>query len=499
MITVIFNIAFVFSDMDEWNKSYEHMYRSVQLINGSRSKTQNSTACSRLATICFKIGRFKDGLVYLKKADSLVSHTSTPVARTYYHHAYGEYYRSRKDFARATTHHKAAYEYAIKWDDPYYLAEETNEIGRDYLDAKNFDSAEKYFQHSLNVAMQYNYKPKILLTLSNLSELEEAKGNIARAYEYKSRQAKFADSLVKEQNHYRILLMDEEYEAEKKSNEILQLQKDKQIQALSLRQKSILNYILIGSIAGLLLVSFLGYRNIRHRQKLNRQQAEMHLQTIRELEKDKQLLTVDSMLKGQEEERSRLAKDLHDGLGGLLSGVKYSLINMKENLIITPDNMAVFERSLDMIDASIRELRRVAHNMMPEMLTRFGLDEAVKEYCSTINATGIVQVKYQSLGMDTRLDGSIEIIIYRILQELLNNIIKHSNASEAFVQLIRDGNRLNIVVEDNGKGFDTSILESSKGAGWANIRFRVEYLKGELDIHSVPGKGTLVNIEFNLS
>ena len=203
------------------------------------------------------------------------------------------------------------------------------------------------------------------------------------------------------------------------------------------------------------------------------------------------------MLKGQEEERSRLAKDLHDGLGGLLSGVKFSLSNMKDNLIVTPDNMAVFERSLDMIDTSIKELRRVAHNMMPEMLTKFGLDEALKEYCNTINATKLLTVKYQSLGMETRIESATEIIIYRIVQELLNNILKHAVASEAFVQLIRENNRLNIVVEDNGKGFDIAVLENSKGAGWTNIRSRVEYLKGQLDIHS-ESKGTLVNIEFNV-
>ena len=217
---------------------------------------------------------------------------------------------------------------------------------------------------------------------------------------------------------------------------------------------------------------------------------ELQQQHIRELEKDKQLVAVDSMLKGQEEERSRLAKDLHDGLGGLLSGVKFSLSNMKENLIVTPDNMAVFERSLDMIDTSIKELRRVAHNMMPEMLTKFGLDEALKDYCNTVNATKLLAVKYQSLGMETRLDKATEIIVYRIVQELLNNILKHAAASEVFVQLIRENDRLNIVVEDNGKGFDTAVLENNKGAGWVNIRSRVEYLKGQLDVHSEPGKGT---------
>ena len=171
---------------------------------------------------------------------------------------------------------------------------------------------------------------------------------------------------------------------------------------------------------------------------------------------------------------------------------------MKDNLIITPENMTVFERSLDMIDTSIKELRRVAHNMMPEMLTKFGLDEALKEYCNTINATKLLTVKYQSLGLETRLDKSVEIIIYRIVQELLNNTMKHATATEAFVQIIKEGSRLNVVVEDNGKGFDINVMENNKGAGLTNVRSRVDYLKGQLDIHAEPGKGTLVNIEFNV-
>jgi signal transduction histidine kinase len=204
------------------------------------------------------------------------------------------------------------------------------------------------------------------------------------------------------------------------------------------------------------------------------------------------------MLKGQEEERSRLAKDLHDGLGGLLSGVKFSLSNMKDNLVITPDNMAVFERSLDMIDTSIKELRRVAHNMMPELLTKFGLDEALKEYCNTINATNLLSVKYQSIGMGTRIEKSSEIIIYRIIQELLNNIMKHAAATEAMVQLVKEDSRFSIIVEDNGKGFNTALIKDNKGAGLTSIQSRVDYLKGQLEVHSEPGKGTLVTIEFGI-
>ena len=130
--------------------------------------------------------------------------------------------------------------------------------------------------------------------------------------------------------------------------------------------------------------------------------------------------------------------------------------------------------------------------------TKFGLDEALKEYFNSLNTANLLAVNYQSVGMSNRLDSNTEIIIYRIIQELMNNILKHAAASQVFVQLIKDNNRLNIVVEDNGKGFDTAILENNKGAGWANIRSRVEYLKGQLDIHSEAGKGTLVNIEFNV-
>lgn len=498
MVTLYFNLGFVYSDMGEWNRSYEHMYSSVQLLAGSKEAGQNQRSICRLATICFKTARYDEGRRYLTIADSLLRVVNDDLTSTYYHHAYGEYYRYLKNYSRALHHHQLAYQHATKWRDPYYVVDESIELGVDHLETKKYDSAGFYFQKSLDVASQYNYRPKILLAFANLSALELARGNYSVAYDYKAKQASFADSLVKNQNHYRILLMDEEFEAEKRHNEIIQLQKDKQIQSLSLKQQYTLNYFLAAIVAALLLISFLGYRNLRHRQRLAKQHDELQQQQIRELEKDRQLLTVDAMLKGQEEERSRLAKDLHDGLGGLLSGVKFSLTNVKDNLIVTPDSMAVFDRSLDMLDVSIRELRRVAHNMMPEMLVKFGLNEALKEYCTSLNATKLVAVKYQSLGMVSRLNQTQEIIIYRIVQELLNNILKHSGATEAFVQLIRENMRLNIIVEDNGKGFDVAALEQSKGAGWTNIRSRVEYLKGQLDITSQPGKGTMVNIELNI-
>jgi signal transduction histidine kinase len=136
--------------------------------------------------------------------------------------------------------------------------------------------------------------------------------------------------------------------------------------------------------------------------------------------------------------------------------------------------------------------------MMPEGLVSYGLDEALKQYCSSINTNGMLRVTYQSAGLSNRLADAVEITAYRIIQELLNNALKHAAATEAMVQVIRDEGRLNIVVEDNGRGFDMKSLDEKKGAGWVNIRARVEYLKGQLELNSEPGKGTQVNIEFNI-
>jgi len=165
---------------------------------------------------------------------------------------------------------------------------------------------------------------------------------------------------------------------------------------------------------------------------------------------------------------------------------------------MTPDNAQAFERSMDMLDSSIKEMRRVAHNMMPEALVKFGLDTALKDFCNDINQSGALKVDYQSLGMEQEvIDQTTSITIYRIVQELIHNTMKHAAATTAIVQLSKTDGQLSITVEDDGKGFDPVILQAVKGIGWTNIKSRVDFLKGILDVQSDAGKGTSVHIEFN--
>jgi two-component system NarL family sensor kinase len=276
--------------------------------------------------------------------------------------------------------------------------------------------------------------------------------------------------------------LEKKYESEKKDKQII-------LQQSQLEKKEFLNYMLIGSASMILLLFLLAYRNYYHKKKLQQQR-------IAELETHQQLSATEAVLKGEAQERTRLAKDLHDGLGGMLSGIKHSFNTMKGNLVMTPDNALAFERSMDMLDSSIQEMRRIAHNMMPEALVRFGLGVALNDFCTEVNKSGAINLNCQAIGLEgAAIDQTTSIAIYRIVQELINNSMKHAAAKNAIIQISKNEAVISVTVEDDGKGFDTSILDSSKGMGWLNIKNRVEQLKGQWDVRSTPENGTSVHIE----
>ncbi|MBC7868347.1 MAG: hypothetical protein H7X88_12500 [Gloeobacteraceae cyanobacterium ES-bin-316] len=264
---------------------------------------------------------------------------------------------------------------------------------------------------------------------------------------------------------------------------------------MTVKQKSLLNNVFIASIIGLLVLGYLGFTNFKKGQQLAKQQQAIQDQKIIELEKTRQLNSIDAMLKGQEEERSRIAKDLHDGVGSLLSGTKMSFMNVKEAVVLSSENRILFEKSLAMLDNTIGDLRKVAQNLMPEALVKFGLQEALRDFCDSIQSSSGIKLRYQQFGENRKLNNTAEVFTYRIIQELVNNAVKHAEATEIMVQLSLGKSKTSIAVEDNGKGFDKKMLEDSKGVGQANINYRVQYFNGTCDVVTSPDKGTSVNIE----
>ena len=411
------------------------------------------------------------------------------------------YYYNTKQYQKAVDYYTLCLDFARKnnfipgiGNNFLNIAANEAELKKPKLAAAHLDSSAKYLDYSvISVSKQMYFE--------NYAEVYKQLGNFTKAFAYKDSVGVIKDSLYQADNIRQIEFRQARYNYEKKQNEVTQLEAEKKIQELSIKQKNTLNYFLIGGALTLLLISLLSYRTYRQKQKLQQQR-------ITELETQQQLTATEAVLKGEEQERTRLAKDLHDGLGGMLSGIKYSFNTMRGNLIMTPENAQAFERSMDMLDSSIKEMRRVAHNMMPEALVKFGLDTALKDFCTDINNSGALQVSYQSIGIQgLEIEQTTAITIYRIVQELINNTMKHAAAKTAVVQVTKTNNQLTVTVEDDGKGFDASLLSQLKarpdeqvgrGIGWSNIQNRVGFLKGNLDVQSAPGKGTSVHIEINI-
>ncbi len=394
------------------------------------------------------------------------------------------YYLQQQEYSKTKPYYEKVIELNRQFSNNENQAIALRGLSIYYFFQNNLQHAKQLIDSSLAITASLGLKAQHRKNLETKSSILYAMHDMIGGEKCLQQATAIGDSIMGNKIQDLSVQYEKKYESEKKDTKI-------KLQQAAIRQKNTLNYILIGSAAAALLILLLAYRSYKHKRNLQQQR-------INELETEKQLMATEAVLKGEEQERSRLAKDLHDGLGGMLSGIKYSLNTMKGNLVLTPDNAQAFERSMDMLDSSIKEMRRVAHNMMPEALVKFGLDTALKDFCNDINQSGALKVNYQSLGLEElKLDQTTSITIYRIVQELINNTMKHAAATTAIVQVTKTGNAISITVEDDGKGFNPVILQQVKGIGWTNIQSRVEYLKGKMDVQSETGKGTSVHIEFD--
>lgn len=366
----------------------------------------------------------------------------------------------------------------------YYLA-------MHYLKKKENSNARKNGLLALHIISKYELKKTFEEVNELLSHIELASGNI-KGYQYYLKELKKIQS---KNNLNKILHYSQELEAKyalnKKQEKINELNIEKKF------QNRITSLLLIAIITSLLF-GFFFFNYLKDKNKLLIVKEQLQTQKISELEQQQQLVVADILIKGQEAERERVARDLHDGLGGILSGVKFSLQNMDTHYFTNEENSVLFTKALQQLDSGISEMRRVAHNMMPESLIKFGLKSAIEDFCEGIFHTQQLVIQFDCFGFEERIEQSTEVIIYRIIQELITNVLKHSQAKQVIVQLIKNENMVLITVEDNGKGFDINQLQHNKNFGIANVQSRVNYLNGTFQIKSEKEKGTNITIEFTL-
>lgn len=214
-----------------------------------------------------------------------------------------------------------------------------------------------------------------------------------------------------------------------------------------------------------------------------------------------ELAGVSAMLEGQEMERQRLSKEIHDGIGPLLSTLRLSIEGMKVHALRDDEQFnRNYENAVDLLQTVTREVRTVSHALMPSALLDFGLVAALENLCQKARESGQVQVAFYQTGLRKRLGHNLELNLYRIAQELLNNAFRHANAQNVSLQLIQHPTSIILMVEDDGRGFDREKIHemAGSGSGLQNVRIRTRYLGGTFTMDSYPGKGVLATVEIPL-
>ncbi len=350
-------------------------------------------------------------------------------------------------------------------------------LGNLMLMQKKHTDAEGFLSHSITLADTTGYKQGKYQALVLLSDVYKAINTFEKAFATLQQANSLKNEIINEKTEGKIAELETVYQTEKKEHQL-------KLQNAEITKK---NYLLWGSVAVTMLLTLAGFSFYRKRQIQNKMY--LHAEIMKQ-----QDLATKAVINAEENERKRIAADLHDGVGQMMSAAKMNLSAFENEISFKDETQKVyFDKLIGLVDESCREIRSVSHQMMPNALLKSGLASAVKEFIDKID-TKIIKVNLYTEGLNERLDGNIETVLYRVIQECVNNVIKHAGADKLDISLIKDADGIAATVEDNGKGFDTNDKLKFEGIGLKNITSRIEFLKGSVDFDSSPGKGTLIAI-----
>ncbi len=475
------NLASLYIELKAFGKTITYASMALSLAEKMKDDYARASSMINLATGKTEKGRYSESLILYDSVKKIGQRTSNPILEMDALNGKGEVYARKKNGDSSLYFFKQLLESSLKNEFSPYTMLARSGLGNAYWQLGRQQEGLQQILQAITLADSMGAlleKKNYLLTIA---EMQEVLGKTDLALTYRKAYESTADSLLSQSRQRDILLEEARYQSTQREQQLT-------VQEALLKKRRWQLILLLSALVGVLLFGWLVYRNITQKRLLQKQEIE-------DLEKEKMLLASQALLRGQEAERSRLARDLHDGLGGMLSGIKLSLSAMKGNMILTENYAQLFASTLDKLDETMGEMRRVAHSMMPEALIRLGLGEAIHDFCNGIQATGKLNISFQMVGNNQRLPADTEIVIYRIVQELMNNIMKHAKATQVLVQISMLPPLCTVTVEDNGLGFDQSKPSADTGAGLSNVRSRVDYLKGKIDIQTSAGMGTSVFIE----
>ena len=463
------NIGVIYQHMGNYEKAEDYMIQSKDMAERLSYKTGLAATLLNLSELYILQKNPAKGEGYAERAAELFHEIDYFPEEVRALLTVSRYYLYSKDYLNALAYVNKAYELAKDID----LSMEIGLCYRTfcfiYYEKNNLALAEEYARKALQLIDPTDYNTIELHEY--LVKIHIDMGDAANAKKSLDTYSALIRTFNNREMQNVLSEMEVEYEIEKKDTQISMLTRGKRLYSI---------FTFLGLFTVLLLLTLLALLNRYQLQK------RLHMkEKMLQLEQEKELIAARSLLEGENMERSRLSRELHDSLGGLLTMIKLDLEQLKQSASQDKDRL---NTALRLTNKSIEELHQLAHSLMPESLIRFGLRPVLEEFCE-----GNPQINFCFYGENRRFDNEIETNFYRIACELINNALKHANASVINVQLINRNDTLSLTVQDDGCGFDKSVVRQ----GLITVRSRAGLLGAELIIYTEEGKGTEVTVELH--
>jgi signal transduction histidine kinase len=520
------NLGLNFYYQGVYEKSIENYFKALKINELRNNKANMGNDCANLGNTYIQLGSLDLADKYLRRAfdlfekvnnkqgmanslsslasvytdvDSLMWKAKDLYARSYklkeelndrfgmcnVLHQLGYIAANEKNYNKAQEYNLKALKIRRELEDINGATTSIISIGNAYVSLKRPKEALPYLNEGLIFASQTgnaDHRKHLYMAFSDAyADLKD----FERSLKYRTLYSQVSDSLLNETKTEQIIEMQTKYETEKKEKENSELKRKTEIQQLVIANENQKRKNQL-TIALTIIILIIGISLFIYNRKKQQQKTE-----LAEAEK----LRFKDVIEAEEKERSRIAQELHDGLGQLLSTARLNVAGLEDSVI--KEDKPDLDRALKIIDDACIELRSISHNMMPSALIRLGLIPAINELVNNVNATKALKIDLTS-NVDSSLGKSLDITVFRVIQEVLTNMIKHAKADHITISINKNSSELEISMKDNGIGFDTDKLKDSRGMGWKNIFSRVSMLDGSIKLESEPKKGTFVYINLKL-
>lgn len=474
---VLGNIGIVYKKQKEYPKVLEYYEKALKIYEEVGSSFGITVTKGNISGVLLLTGGYREAISYSEEALEGYKNAGYTRYIPYMLGNIGIAYDSLHQPEKARNYHLEAKDLHMANENWLELSNTLTALASNYRRTNEFikgiSSAKEAYHYAVKIEA-LDFQAKALLELSkNQSKAGEYKDGLTSLFMYKA----LNDSLFEETKTKQVFELQTQYETEKKEQQIALQQAEISEQNAKIARSRTL---LIASTIFTILIIIIGalWRNrIKKKQQLSLQEA---LLKAKEAE-------INATISSQEKERSRYARDLHDGFGQMISVLNMNLKRLEDSP--KPDERQnVFDTSSKVIKEMYEELKNICFDLMPQTLVKNGLESALREFSDRVNQSGRLFIEVNVFGLDTRLDQLQEISLFRICQEWINNIMKYGNAEKIILQITKDTNEITLLIEDDGMGFEKQLLTSGKGNGWRNLNTRTNLIQGEIDIETQPGK-----------